>query len=924
MRRIPVRLVSPKKIVVVGWEGADWTHARPLLDGGHLPALASLIQAGCSGPIRGFAPWLPPVSWTTLATGVHPDRHGIHGVAVFDETTGRPAAAGTGHRRVPAIWNYFSAQARPCAVLGWPGTYPAESFRRGIMVSDAFAHAPLGPNDSWAFPSGSVSPLARAEDLAELRLHPEEIDAGLLGLFVPKLSEIDQAVDPRPGWLLRQLSELYTMHNTAAVLCAEAQPDFLAVHFPFIATVQQEFGIFQAHRHPAAGAGDCERYGEVVSSAYRLLDALLADLVNACAADTAVVVVSAHGLAHGAARPALRPHSAAGYAAWCRPHGLLVMKGPGLRAGETISGARVEDLAPTLLAWSGFAPDTGMDGRTLKEIFSSPPVPAHPHAPGDAGGWVPVIVTPQEPQATSAAGRLILRLIDRGLVNPLTNSTIEAGRWLQGENAFLLGVALSDLHRPADALAPFHQAFLAAPESPRRALSLIHCLLRLGLTDEALPVAQLFLDHGPHDSRHRLVRALELNRTHPQEALRLLAGVTEPEFGETRRELERMALSRLHRLPESPANPDAVTWPQLMEKADARQTMRADLHERAELYRAARAQTRSTRQPAWRLNAGGDPASTGDTGESVLSSANGSASWSVRPPWPDEMPRVLAQFAPALRHARNAAKQWIWVLVAEAGERLAGVIVLGETEAGSETGAGLNGRVDLDVREAWIGTPAGDALLGVVMRHAATLGLASLDLQARADEAMDALLRRHGFAEVIRHEVWTTRLPAAIALHQAEYGRILQRWPVQLEPFRAGHLETARRICAGTGLLAPGKLTMRSSLYPRGIEPALSFVAGPPDRPVAILLASIDGSRAEVEIVARNPVVSTAAPAAVPALMSRFLMAARDLGCVEARCSLRPEITPSLIVLMKKLNGHCQQRQAGYRLRLVKSGGAKA
>ncbi|HYD82841.1 MAG TPA: alkaline phosphatase family protein, partial [Opitutus sp.] len=318
-----------------------------MLDAGHLPALASLIQSGSSGSIRGFAPWLPPVSWTTLATGAHPDRHGIHGVAVFDEAVGRPEAAGTRHRRLPAIWNRLSAHGHSCAVLGWPGTYPAEVLPGGIMVSDGFAHAPLGPDDPWPVPAGAVSPVARAADLAELRLRPSEIEPGLLGLFLPKLNAIDLANDSRPGWLLQQLSELYALHNTAVVLCGEKQPDFLAVHFPFIATVQKEFGLFQAPAHPAASAVDRERYSDVVSSAYRVQDALLADLINACEPGTAIVVVSAHGLAHGADRPARRPRSAVEYAAWCRPHGLLVMKGPGLRAGAIIANAHIEDLAPT-------------------------------------------------------------------------------------------------------------------------------------------------------------------------------------------------------------------------------------------------------------------------------------------------------------------------------------------------------------------------------------------------------------------------------------------------------------------------------------------------------------------------------------------------------------------------------------------------
>ncbi|HYD85144.1 MAG TPA: hypothetical protein VEA63_13860, partial [Opitutus sp.] len=348
----------------------------------------------------------------------------------------------------------------------------------------------------------------------------------------------------------------------------------------------------------------------------------------------------------------------------------------------------------------------------------------------------------------------------------------------------------------------------------------------------------------------------------------------------------------------------ALTWPQLMEHAVTRQKLRTSLHERAALHRLERERRRLLERPVWCVDKQGKPAHTDQKGESAQSSANDSASWSVRPPWPDEMPRIQAQFAPALRQTR-ATRHSIWVLAAEATERLAGVIVLsGVEDAGAKTvGDGPAARADLDLREAWIETPAGDALLDVVIRHAATIGLVSLDLQARLSAPMNALLQRHGFKEVIRHEVWTASMPDAIASQHAEYGRILKRWPVPIEPFCPTHLEAARQICAGTGLLAPEKVVLKSLRHPRGIDPATSFVAGSADHPIAILLSGIDGSTAEIEIVARNPATLMTAPAAVPALLLRFLFAAQNLGCREVRCSMRPEVTPSLITLMKKWNG---------------------
>jgi predicted AlkP superfamily phosphohydrolase/phosphomutase len=54
-----------------------------------------------------------------------------------------------------------------------------------------------------------------------------------------------------------------------------------------------------------------------------------------------------------------------------RPEGIFVAAGSGLRRGETIQGARLLDLAPTILHWLGVSPPDDMDGRVLTEIFTA-------------------------------------------------------------------------------------------------------------------------------------------------------------------------------------------------------------------------------------------------------------------------------------------------------------------------------------------------------------------------------------------------------------------------------------------------------------------------------------------------------------------------------------------------------------------------
>lgn len=894
-----------RKLLVVGWSGADWAAARPLLDAGQLPALATLLREGCAGAVRGFAPWSPAMLWGTVATGVLPDRHGIWGEALFDEQAGAARMSGPGDRRAPAFWNLLEATGRECAVLGWPGTYPAESLRGGVVVTESFAHAPGGEeaDAAWLVPAGAVSPAARAEDLAELRLRPCDVDTGLIGLFVPKLREIDQSLDRRPAWLLARLAELYTMHNVAVVLAGEGQPDLLAVQFPFLAEVEERFGIFQAPRHPAVGADECAWYGGVVASAYRLLDVLLADLIKTCDAETAVVVVSTHGFARGTERPEHRPQSPAERAAWHRSQGLLAMRGPGVRSGGKIEGARLEDVAPTLLAWAGVSAPGEMAGRVLGEFFTSPPSPS-PARSGVAADEPVVLALAADEALWREHRRLLGRLAGRRDVHPGVLAGPQIGRGLNDENQHRLGIAMMALERPADALVPLHRAFLAEPESQRRAFDLAVCLLRLGLSDELEPVLRVFLDQDTADPRHRLARAvLALNqrgREPAREALVWVAEVAGPQWAEHRLAVERAARVRLERGCVDLSR-DAAPWSRLIGQARERLAWRAGLRERTERNAGVQAELRVTGR---RIG--------GDEEVAIVDPQGG---WSVRTPWMDELPRMEREFSPALRHA-DVGKKWIRVLVAGVPERIVGVLVLSELAADAvarEGETGCRGRIDVELRAAWVGTSAGDALLDEAARVAETAGLKPLALQARVEGGWGEWLRRRGFIEFIRHETWLAKLTDMEARHRRTFDRILKRWPVRVFPLEPERLEQARDICERTGLMSRGRLEPRSAKHPNGVDSRLCFAAGSPERPVAVVLGRMDGAQAWIDVLARDPAGPEGMPTAVHALLERFVETVKRMGCLELVCSVRPGITPSLVAHMKAAQGRLLQAQAAYR-----------
>ena len=70
--------VAPR-LLLVGWDAADWKIIEPLMARGEMPNVAGLVREGVRGNLATLHPPLSPMLWTSIATGKRPSRHGIHG-----------------------------------------------------------------------------------------------------------------------------------------------------------------------------------------------------------------------------------------------------------------------------------------------------------------------------------------------------------------------------------------------------------------------------------------------------------------------------------------------------------------------------------------------------------------------------------------------------------------------------------------------------------------------------------------------------------------------------------------------------------------------------------------------------------------------------------------------------------------------------
>jgi predicted AlkP superfamily phosphohydrolase/phosphomutase len=65
-----------KKVLLIGWDAADWKIINPLLDQGLMPTLNVFVDHGVMGNLATLRPILSPMLWNSIATGKRPAREG--------------------------------------------------------------------------------------------------------------------------------------------------------------------------------------------------------------------------------------------------------------------------------------------------------------------------------------------------------------------------------------------------------------------------------------------------------------------------------------------------------------------------------------------------------------------------------------------------------------------------------------------------------------------------------------------------------------------------------------------------------------------------------------------------------------------------------------------------------------------------------
>jgi predicted AlkP superfamily phosphohydrolase/phosphomutase/tetratricopeptide (TPR) repeat protein len=360
-----------EKVLLIGWDAADWKILNPLIDQGLMPNLEKLINGGTISNFATLDPPYSPMLWTSMSTGKRPYKHGVHGFIELtpDRKKVRPVMSIS--RKTKAIWNMLSEHGKKTHVVGWWPSHPAEKIN-GTMISNFYQNHVGGLHQPWPISNGTVFPEEKQNWFAQFRVHPHELNQTLLEQFVPNIKSIDVSKEPRIMAIAKITAHATSLHAAFTNIIRTEEWDFAALYLDAIDHYCHGFMRFHPPKRPHITQEEFDNYNYVVTAGYRYHDMMLGTIMNYADDNTNIILVSDHGFQPDHLRPRDIPKEPAGPAYEHSPYGIIVAKGPGIKKDKITFGASVLDLTPTILHLMGYPVGEDMDGRVLTNILNDP------------------------------------------------------------------------------------------------------------------------------------------------------------------------------------------------------------------------------------------------------------------------------------------------------------------------------------------------------------------------------------------------------------------------------------------------------------------------------------------------------------------------------------------------------------------------
>ena len=265
-------MANLKPLLVLGVDAADWRFLTPLIFSKEKSFFKDLIEKGIALPLDTFGRRLSPIIWTSIATGVKKEKHGITGF-INPESKGKMELFKSFDIRKPPFWLMANERGMRSGVLNWMMNYPA-------YMLDGFM---IGRFDNL-------------ED--EKNFYPEEIKEEFEGLKSSKKCE-EEKIEEK--WLCerdRDLALLEKILEKTLLKLEEENIDILALYTNLTDDIMHKFyQFYESDKFDPEKwhylEEDVGKYKDVILNTYSLLDDIFFKLIDLEKYN--MVLISDHG-----------------------------------------------------------------------------------------------------------------------------------------------------------------------------------------------------------------------------------------------------------------------------------------------------------------------------------------------------------------------------------------------------------------------------------------------------------------------------------------------------------------------------------------------------------------------------------------------------------------------------------------------------
>lgn len=278
------------RLLVLGLDGATWDLIDPMMQSGELPTFQRLCANGARGELLSLEPMQSPDLWTSIATGLPPEKHGIEGYFCTRADL-----------KANRVWDIANREGIGVGLFSWLVTWPPrDSF--SFLIPAWMAHTPETLPSEYAclqeiyleqsLRGGPVNPLGSLWDCARLGARLSGIER--LAVFYGRDTLYPYFEEERLAAKL--MAEMRMQTDLFMALLRRFQPGVAAFVLYGSDKIAHRFWHYmEPDRFPDLIIETNHPNREVIRDYYRRADEEFGRLLRALPPETMVLLISDHG-----------------------------------------------------------------------------------------------------------------------------------------------------------------------------------------------------------------------------------------------------------------------------------------------------------------------------------------------------------------------------------------------------------------------------------------------------------------------------------------------------------------------------------------------------------------------------------------------------------------------------------------------------